>query len=415
MHVEVISIGTELITGRVSDTNSNFLIRELRKIGLPVNLLTIVGDDEHGLENVFDAALARSDVVITSGGLGSTHDDLTKRCAVKVFNRKLILSEEALDNIKKKFEQNRFQMPTSVQKQALVPRRSVLIPNKYGIAPGFICEEKGMLVICLPGVPKEMIQMWSDEVRAFLTGKFGGVNQEKTILVRTCGLMEMEVNDILAALSGREGLTWTLTAGSEGVDVEFFYKPPRLDFCDQDVTKLKAEIKELLGKSIYAWISSSMEELVGNLLMERNMTVAIAESCTGGLTAHRLTQVTGSSKYFEMGFVTYSNRSKQELLDVRAETLNKYGAVSSNVALEMAIGAKTKACADMGLGITGIAGPGGGSEEKPVGLAYCAISSIKGCSCQSFRFMGDRDAIKMKCSQAGLNMIRQHLEERNTE
>ncbi len=412
MKVEIIAIGTELVNFRVSDTNSNFLVHELNHLGYQVNSLTLVKDDEAALEAVFSAALARSDIIITSGGLGPTHDDLTKRYVSKVLNRKLILNTEVLDNISKKYEEKQIEMPTNVQKQALLPRRSVLLNNKYGTAPGFICNENEQLIICLPGIPIEFEYMWTYEVKPYLIEKFGHLTQVIMIFVRTFGLAEIEINELLTPFFQQNGLTWNLMASEAGVDIEFFLDPTICSSYNYDSSKLKKDIKELLGSAIYAWDNISMEEVVGQLLSRHGLTLAIAESCTGGLIAHRLTQIPGSSKYLDRAIVTYSNRSKHELLDIKSSTLEEHGAVSSIVAREMAIGVRKRAGTDLGLSTTGIAGPEGGSDEKPVGLVYCGIASANECSSQSFRFFGERYSIKMKSSQAALNLLRQYLEER---
>jgi nicotinamide-nucleotide amidase len=304
-------------------------------------------------------------------------------------------------------------MPISEQKQALLPRRCIVIPNKHGTAPGFICQENEAFIISLPGVPKEMEQMWSDNVAPFLKEKCGKVDKSTSLLARTCGLREIEVNDLLAGISTQDNLSVNLIIRNGGVDVEFFLKDGKYQSGNMKSAQLKKEVEKLFGSSLYAWGEIDMEEVVGKLMKDKNLTLSVTESCTGGLISHLLTQAPGSSAYFERGLVTYSNRSKRELLGVKSETLAQYGAVSSNVAREMAIGVREKTCTDLGLSITGIAGPEGGSIEKPVGLVYCALATPKDCYCRSHRFIGSREAIKMKSSLAGLNMLRQYLDKGN--
>jgi nicotinamide-nucleotide amidase len=409
VRVEIISIGTELINGRVTDTNAQFLAKEIKKLGYTVKLITRVGDDDTYIETVLAESMARSDMIISTGGLGVTNDDLTKRCISKVINSKLVLNAKVLGSIKKRFEQSQVSMPISEQKQALVPRRCILIPNKHGTAPGFICQENEALLICLPGVPREMTQMWSEEVVPFLIEKYGQTDRKVGLLARTCGLMEVEVNDLLAGIAVQDGLSITLMIRNGGVDIEFFLLPNKHQSVEMRSSQLRMEIEKILGPSLYTWGESAMEEVVGDLLKEKCMTLAVAESCTGGLISHRLTQVPGSSAYFERGVVTYSNRSKQELLDVKSKTLEQFGAVSSNVALEMAMGIREKSGTDIGLSVTGIAGPEGGSAEKPVGLVYCGLASRKEYYAHSFKFQGSREVIKMKSTLACLNMLRQYL------
>lgn len=409
MRVEIISIGTELINGRVSDTNALFLSRELKKMGHSLKLITRVGDDEVYLETVLAASMARSDIVITTGGLGATTDDLTKRCISKVINRKLILNAEVLDTIKKRYEQNQVEMPISEQRQALLPRRCTVIPNKNGTAPGFICQENEAFIISLPGVPGEMEQMWCDSVAPFMKEKCGKVEQSVSLLARTCGLREIEVNDLLAGIPGQDNFSMNLIIRNGGVDVEFFLKDGKYQSGNMKSSQLKKEVENLLGASLYTWGDSGLEEVVGELLKEKSLTLSVAESCTGGLISHLLTQVPGSSVYFERGIVAYSNRSKQELLGVKSGTLDKHGAVSSAVAREMANGIREKTGTDLGLSVTGIAGPEGGSIEKPVGLVYFGLASPKKSYGKSHRFIGSREAIKMKSALAGLNILRQYL------
>lgn len=409
MRVEIISIGTELINGRVPDTNAQFLAEEIKKLGYSVKLITRVGDDDTYIETVLSESMARSDMIVATGGLGVTNDDLTKRCISKVINSKLVLNAKVLGSIKKRFEQSQVSMPVSEQKQALVPRRCILISNKHGTAPGFICQENEALLIFLPGVPREMKQMWSEEVVPFLIEKYGQTDRKVSLLARTCGLMEVEVNELLAGIAVQDELSITLTIRNGGVDIEFFLLPNKHKSVEMRSSQLRMEIEKILGPSLYTWGESAMEEVVGDLLKEKCMTLAVAESCTGGLISHSLTQVPGSSAYFERGVVTYSNRSKQELLDVKSKTLEQYGAVSSNVALEMAMGIREKSGTDIGLSVTGIAGPEGGSAEKPVGLVYCGLASRKEYYAHSFKFPGSREVIKMKSTLACLNMLRQYL------
>ena len=251
--------------------------------------------------------------------------------------------------------------------------------------------------------------MWSEAVVPFLEKKYGRSRQIETLFARTCGLTEIEVNDLLSGFDGYDGLSVTLLARDGGVDIDFFLSPDKYSSSDTKLEQIKIRVRNLLGSALYVWGDSSLEEVVGDLLREKKLTLSVAESCTGGLISHRLTQVPGSSKYFERGLVTYSNRSKQELLGVRSKTLEQHGAVSSHVAREMAMGIRERADTDLGLSVTGIAGPEGGSDEKPMGLVYCALASIKECFCQSFNYMGARDLIKMKSALAGLNMLRQYL------
>jgi len=410
MRVEIISIGTELLNGRVVDTNARFLRDEIKRVGHSLKLVTMVGDEDGYIEAVLAASMSRSDIILMTGGLGATHDDLTKRCVSKVLNRKLVLSAEVLDTLKKRFEQNQVDIPASEQKQALLPRRCMVVPNRYGTAPGFICQEEQVVIVCLPGVPKEMEQMWTDEVAPYLAERFCKNDQKVTLFARTCGLREMEVNDLLAGMDAQEGISVNLIARNGGVDIGFTMMPDRHNPVEVTVARIKMEVEKLLGASLYAWKEQCLEEIVGRLLASKSLTLGIAESCTGGLISHLVTQVPGSSAYFERGLVTYSNQAKQELLGVSADTLEQHGAVSSQTAREMAKGVRERADTDIGLGVTGIAGPGGGSEEKPAGLVYVALASRKECLCHSFRFTGTRETVKMRSAMVSLNMLRQYLE-----
>lgn len=412
MNVEIIAIGTELINARVCEANSVFLANELKKMGYAVNVVTLVSDDEMALEAVLCASLGRANIVFTSGGLGSTHDDITKRYVAKVLNHKLTLNADVLDGIKKKYEERQVEMTANIQKQALLPRRCIVVQNRFGTAPGFICQEDEKLIISLPGVPKEFRQMWSDEVKGFLNARFGDLTKEEIVFLRTYGLSEMEVSDLVSPLLQRYGITWGIMPGEEGVDLELSLGTKFFASGDANIPKLKDEIEQVLGNAIYSWENVGMEFVIAHLLKLNDLRIATAESCTGGLVAHRLTQVPGISKYFERGLITYSNESKKALLGVKPSTLNDHGAVSSNVALEMAMGIRELAGTDIGLSTTGIAGPDGGSLQKPVGLFYCALSTLNGCFSHSFKFTGDRTVIKFKGSQVALNILRLYLKEK---
>ena len=417
MQAEIVSVGTELLLGQIVDTNAAHLSRVLSGLGIDLYRRTTVGDNEARIVEAVRAAFESSDIVITIGGLGPTQDDLTKETVAKTLGIELLLDEEAAERIRKFFESRKLQMVESNLKQALKPASGRTIPNPVGTAPGAIFEKDGKAVICLPGPPVELIPMVTETVEPYLREKRGpSAGTIKSRILHTAGIgesaMEQMVKDLLRsanptvaplACMGEAQLRITAKACDEAT-------------ADAMIAEVETKLKERLGSYIYGVDDETLEQAIVRALIERGLTIGIAESCTGGLIADRITNAPGSSTAFLAGVTSYSNKSKVELLGVSEEILNRYGAVSSPVAEAMALGVRRAAGADIGLGVTGIAGPGGGTPQKPVGLVYIGLSrkedahpAAERTYSQEFTFSGDRRFIKRRASQAALTMLRNEL------
>lgn len=408
---ELIAVGSELLLGGQVETNSVFLAEELASLGVEVRWKTVVGDDKQDIMEALRIAVRRAGIVVMTGGLGATSDDQTRAAVASVTHRPLRRDASALAGVRERLTAWG-QTPTPAQlRQALIPTGASLLANPVGAAPGFWLPWKASRVIVLPGVPAEARAMFTTEVvpRVKEWLRAGGPFRIERRLIHTFGLPEADVEARisrlirprhriqLGLLSSPLGVTVSLrTRGRPGVLTTF--------------ERVVQAVRQALGDFAYAEGTETMEEVVGRELAARRMTLAIAESCTGGLIGHRLTQVPGSSRYLDRVLVCYSNDAKMELLGVPRKLLVRHGAVSPEVAAVMAKAVRERSRADVGVGVTGIAGPGGGSAEKPVGLVYVGFAADStGVLVREFRFHGPRDAIKLRASQAALNLVRQWL------
>ncbi len=396
---EIISVGTELLIGHVAERNSAYLARALTRLGIAVRFMTSVGDDETTLAETIERAIGRSAVVIMTGGLGSTEDDLTKKVLAKVTRRRLVLNEELRTHIRARYSQRSEPMPPSIDRQALLLSRAQLIENRLGTAPGIQLSGQSYWLAALPGVPHEMRQMFEEVVMGLLQARFGLRPLPRLRVLRCSGVSEAVVNDRLRPLFARRLGRIGLVAQPTGVEVWLL----------DDAVGLEREIRERLGDAVYGADDESLEAVVGQLLRDRGLTLAVAESCTGGLVSDRLTNVPGSSAYFERGIVCYSNAAKCDRLGVEKALIEEYGAVSAQTAWAMADGVRRTSGASLGLSVTGIAGPTGGSVEKPVGLVHLAVSDGTTVTTRFHQFHGDRAALKALFAQAALDLLRRHL------
>jgi nicotinamide-nucleotide amidase len=409
MDIEIISIGDEIITGHTTDTNSMYIAGKLAEIGLPVVYKTAVGDDLKRIEEVFHKALNRADVVITTGGLGPTDDDVTKRAIVKVFKRNLVFHENVLEDIKKRFAVRGIEMPSINQNQALLPQGATYLPNKIGSAVGIVIAESGKIFASLPGVPLEMQVIMGEELIPYLRSHIKP-SYLKVIKLRTTGIIESALAErITPRIKIPETIQFAYLPAFSGVDLRIISSGLAEGEADEAAEKLAVRLRELVGKYIYGEGEDTLEGVVGRLLKERKETLATAESCTAGLLSGKITDVPGSSDYFERGVVTYSDRSKTELLGVPPEIIDRYGAVSSETVEAMAAGIKEKAGVDYGVAITGIAGPEGGTEGKPVGTVYIAVASQKGIVSRKFIMARDRIINRNRSVYAALEMLRRTI------
>lgn len=414
---ETIAIGTELLIGGKSEANSLFLADELGKLGIEVRFKSVVGDIQSDIVLAIGHAAKRAGVVIMTGGLGPTIDDCTRAAVAQATGRRLGKRKEALDGMKARLAQWG-RTPTRGQlRQAMIPSGATVLPNPVGSAPGFCLAWKRRLIVALPGVPREMEAMMVQGVVPILKSRLEQAKQRGRPIVRqvfhTFGLPEAEVDARLNGLIPKGvPVELGLLASPTGVLVSLTTKSgPRTSRMIGDLLQpLAQEVRSRLSEWLFAEGHETMEEVVGRLLTKQGFTVALAESCTGGLIGHRLTQVPGSSAYVDRGVICYSNRAKQDMLGVPAELITTYGAVSKEVAASMAKGIRERAGVSVGMSVTGIAGPGGASETKPVGLVYVGLDGAGEDSItREFRFHGDRHVIKQRSSQAALDLLRRWL------
>lgn len=410
MIAEIVSVGTELLMGQIVDTNAATISAALPSIGYRVLYRQTVGDNLERLTETLRLALSRADVVITIGGLGPTMDDLTREGIAAALGEPLILDHDLQQELQQKFQQRRYPMVSSIIRQAYRPACARPLPNPNGTAPGLIAEKGDKVIIALPGPPAELMPMFNDYVLPYLRERAGG--EHGVILsriLRVCGMGESLVEDRVKDLMQGSNPTVAPYAKTGEVHLRITASAPSTEQAWAMIADMEAQIRERLGNAVYGVDEQTLEQAVMELLWARGATVAVAESCTGGLIGHRLTEVPGSSKALIGGVVAYSNELKIRLLGVPEETLSQYGAVSEPTARAMAEGIRRLTGADFGIGTTGIAGPTGGTPEKPVGLVYIAVASEKGTRVAEHRFLGRRSEVKWRASQAALVMLREEL------
>ncbi|HEY6010293.1 MAG TPA: competence/damage-inducible protein A, partial [Nitrospirota bacterium] len=393
MRAEIIATGTELLSGGVPDTNSVFLSEELMRVGIDIAFKSVVGDNEKDIEAVLRLALERADAVIITGGIGPTEDDITRKVVAKVVKKRLVLHEDALKDIHARLAGRGREHATANDRQALVPAGARILRNPVGIAPGFFIDEDGPFIAVLPGVPREMRAMYEAGLRAALEDRFGGRLVTSRRILRTCGISESAVNQTIRDILQRESPVVGLTAKDTGVDIRVVARESGAEQSLAQVDRTEAAIRERLGDAVYGVDGQELEEVVGALLKQRKLTISLAESCTGGLIGGRITGIAGSSAYFDRAAVTYSNLAKTEMLGVPKELIERHGAVSAEVAAAMAQGIRKAARTDLGLAVTGVAGPDGGTEQKPVGLVYTALATAQGVKTAEHRFLGEREQV----------------------
>jgi nicotinamide-nucleotide amidase len=412
---ETIAIGSELLVGGRSDSNSLFITDSLGGLGIEVRFKSVVGDDQSDIVNVLKTAVARAGVVVMTGGLGPTVDDCTREAIAKATGRRLARRKEALDDMTARLAQWGRTPNKGQLRQALIPSGAAVLSNPVGSAPGFLLSWKGATLISLPGVPREMEAMMQGSVIPLLAAQLEQSKHARPkpmtrLVFHTWGLPEADVDAKLHGLiPKRASVDLGLLASPMGVLVSLTTKMHH-SVGEAVLTSLAEGVRARLREWLFAEGHDTMEEVVGRLLTKQGLTVAVAESCTGGLIGHRLTQVPGSSAYVDRGAICYSNRAKTDMLGVPAELIAKHGAVSKEVAASMAKGIRERAGVSVALSVTGIAGPGGATETKPVGLVYVGLDGGAGQAItKEFRFHGDRNVIKQRSSQAALDLLRRWL------
>jgi nicotinamide-nucleotide amidase len=409
LNAEIIAIGSEMLTPFRLDTNSLWLTERLNAMGIEVKLKTIVGDDEARLEETVRDAMKRSEIVIATGGLGPTEDDITRKIFARVLKRRLILEDAILEKIKARFARRNMPMPEINARQALVISGSQILENNNGTAPGMLIAEGKCTVVLLPGPPREMKPIFDVSVAPVLKRRAG----DKLIVRRTLsifGLTESATDELAAPIYTKYRNPSTTILFKDG-QIELHLTAHARG--ESEAVKLLDELAErldgALGEYIFSRSAETLEEVVGQSLKRHGYTLATAESCTGGLLAGRITDVPGSSEYFLEGVVSYSNEAKIDLLGVPKKLINTHGAVSEQVAGAMAAGIRKRAGSTFGIGVTGVAGPGGGSEEKPVGLVYIALADDSQTTTRKFIFPGDRQFIRTLSVNAALDMVRRRV------
>jgi nicotinamide-nucleotide amidase len=404
MRVELINTGSELMLGFTVNSHLTYIARQLAGVGLRLDRQITVADDRREMRAAIEEALSRSDVLIITGGLGPTSDDFTRDVVAELLGRKLVRDENVAAHIAERIRKRRIRLPDSIYVQAQVPVGAQVLPNRQGTAPGLALDHDGTLVLPLPGPPRELKPMFEEYVVPVLEKHFGGQARFVCRTFKVVGLAESIVEEKVApALADLKDVELGYSAKMGEVEVRI------ISHLQTTADEAETRIRTALGDSIYGTGADRLEEVVVKMLTAARKTIAVAESCTGGMLANRITNVSGSSEVFIDGCVTYSNESKVRLLGVREETLKAHGAVSKEVAQEMAEGIRTRSGTDFGISTTGIAGPTGGTPEKPVGLVCIGLASAESSKVQRHVLTLDRETFKFFAAQYALDAVRRHL------
>ena len=406
MNAEIIAVGSELLTPQRVDTNSLFLTGELNSLGVEVVLKSVIGDSLERLSDAVRRAMASSQIVILCGGLGPTEDDLTRDAVAAALDRKLVYHPKIAEELAHRFALMKRKMSEVNKRQAFIVDGADILPNDRGTAPGQWIEDSGAYLILLPGPPHEMKAMFTRQCTPRLA-RIAPRLVIQTLVLRVSGMPESDLDQLIAPVYTKyENLATTILAAAGDIQIHLRARCATEAEASALLAEAAGPIGLLLGDRVYSRDGSSLEETVGQLLRERHATVSVAESCTGGLLGERITAVPGSSEYFVGGYITYSNRMKIESLGVPEEIIAEFGAVSKETSEAMALGARRRTGSTYALAITGIAGPDGGSENKPVGTVHVGLADPGGCVVLHRRFIGDRTRIRQFASQMALDMLR---------
>ena len=401
----ILSTGDELTTGKVVDTNSAFIADRLFSMGIKVAAVLKVGDDREALLWAMREAADLGEIIIGTGGLGPTEDDLTSEVVAEFLGCPLVQNEEIAASLRKRFEARRIPWTANNLKQALFPQGAEILPNPVGTAPGFrVSFGENKTLSWLSGVPQEMTAMFDQTVMPWIVAMRGGQDQIFSQAFKVYGLTESKLDDLVKPIGLEPAIKLSFRAHYPDLTLRVTVAGASEE--QRRFIETCKRIRLILGSHIYAEGDTTLEQRVGQLLSERHRTLALAESCTGGLISHRITGIAGSSAYYLGGVTSYANDVKVKLLGVTPATLEKYGAVSQETALEMSHGIRERIGADFGLSVTGIAGPSGGTPEKPVGTVWISIAQAKNHEAKLFQFHGDRERIILGTSQAALNWLR---------
>lgn len=409
MRAEILAVGSELLTPLRSDTNALWITERLGDLGVEVGARVTVADDPLLLESAFKTAWARADLVVATGGLGPTEDDLTREAAAAALGRRLVRDPALLEALKARFAKYQRPMAKTNEKQADVIEGANVLANARGTAPGQSVDESGRLLVLLPGPPVEMKPMFEEQVLPLVRARAGRAPLRRRVL-KIASMSESDVDEALAPLYRTYTNPRTTILSAPGqVELHLTAEDPTEAGAEARIEELAAGMRGLLPGRFFSEDGRELPEVVADLLRERALHLALAESCTGGLLTARLTEVPGASAFLERAFVTYSNRAKVEELGVPAALVERHGAVSEEVAAAMAAGARRVAGAEVGIGVTGIAGPDGGTAEKPVGLVYVALDGAAGNRVRRAIFPGNRERIRFQATQSALEMLRRGL------
>lgn len=414
MRSAIVSVGTEILFGQIVNTNTVYLSRQLNELGIDVIYHETVGDNPGRAKAVFERLLSQVDLIIATGGLGPTQDDLTKEMAAEAMGVKLVPDQASMEKLRETFRRMGREMTRNNEKQAWLPgeKDGRMFPNEGGTAPGCVFEKDGKRLICLPGPPREMTRMFESHVKPYLENLQEAVIH--SVVLRLFGIGESSLEDALLDLISNQTDPTLATYAKEGeVTLRITSKRKRAQEARKAVEDMEKQVAERVGEWIYSDRDESLAEVVCQKLVERGITVSCAESCTGGMFASRLIDYPGISAVFERGLVTYSNRAKMEELGVREETLLRFGAVSEETALEMTAGLKKKTASRLCISVTGVAGPGGGTKEKPVGLVYICADLDGWVVCRQYRMRVVSRSWNRNCTVLHmLNLINHMLEGR---
>ncbi|UMZ73475.1 competence/damage-inducible protein A [Natranaerofaba carboxydovora] len=407
MKAEIISVGTELLLGEITNTNAQFISRRLAEIGVNIYFHTAVGDNPERLRNTLDIAAKRSDFIVFTGGLGPTQDDLTKEVVTKYFDLKLEMDENWLKKLEKFFEGMGRAMSENNKKQALVPENSLVLSNEYGTAPGILFEKNKTMVAMLPGPPRELNPMIDNELMPLLTARLEPTDKSRIVsrVLKLIGIGESKVDEILADLLKLDNPTVATLVKTGQLHIRITAKERSEIKAKEKIREVEDEIKSRLGKFIFGADEDTLEKVVVNILKKHNKTLAVAESVTGGLISHKLTQVEGASNVILGGMVTYTKKAKEEWLEIDRQIIDENDAVNEKLTKEMAEMIRKKSKADYGLGVTGFAGPTG----NQVGLTYLAVSDSEGCYTRKINLQGSRELNKEWMSNSALDLLRKRI------
>lgn len=410
MKAEIISIGSEILRGQIIDTNANFIAQKLTKLGIDLEHISAVSDNLEPLLSTLKLALQRSNLIITTGGLGPTEDDITYHTIARALNLKLIKYPEAEENLKRIFKKINTTLSPSNLKQVYLPEGAKIIINQYGTAPAMILEKDNKIICSFPGVPYEMKNLIEENLIPYLKEKFPPSMIKKSKTLKITGLGESSVNELIRDyINKKTNFSFGIYANPEDIQVQITTQAPTEKETDKLLQYSVNQLKKILGNYVYGTDKQSLEEVVGNLLKNKKIKVAVAESCTGGMLGEMITRIPGSSEYFQGGVISYNAKVKEDLLKVPPEVIKKHGEVSEQVARLMAEGVRINCHSDIGISITGIAGPGGATEKKKVGLVYMALSDGQKTITKKHQLFGSRQLIRLRSARRALNMLRMYL------